>query len=112
MQKRVEIGEISPGKVREIVKLTVQIKKPGQPTYLNEYKVSLVFAPADIEGSHCLPFEFQSVAMQFHKVVKSVKSRFGDNDFLQKSSMRYLQEVIKQVNKNENEHEYQKHKIV
>ena len=37
LQKRVEVGGgISLGKVREIVKLTVRMKKAGQQTYLNE----------------------------------------------------------------------------
>ena len=57
MQKRVEVGEISPGKVREIVNLTVRMKKSGQPTFLDEHKESLVIASANIEGDHGLPFD-------------------------------------------------------
>ena len=47
-QKRVEVGGISWGKVIEIVKLTVQIKKTGRRTYLNEDEESLVVASANI----------------------------------------------------------------
>ena len=48
LQKRVEVGGISWGKVIEIVKLTVQIKKTGRRTYLNEDEESLVVASANI----------------------------------------------------------------
>ena len=42
LKHRVEVGGISPGKVREIVKLTVRMNKLGWRTYLNEDKESLV----------------------------------------------------------------------
>ena len=57
LQKRVEIGGISPGKVKEIVKLTVQMKKVVRKNYLNEYKESLVIVSADIEDGHDIPFD-------------------------------------------------------
>ena len=108
LQKRVEIGEISPGKVREIVNLTVQMKKPCQPPYLNEDEESLLIAPAGIEGGHGLPLDCHGVAIQFQNVVNAVKTRCVYNNILQKSSMRYLQVVIKRVNKKEDEHEDQR----
>ena len=61
LQNRVEVGETSLGKVREIVKLKVQMKKNGQPTYLNEDEESLVIVPVGIEGGHGLPFDYHSV---------------------------------------------------
>ena len=64
IQKRVEVGEISPGKVREIVKLKVQMKENCRPTYLNEDGESLVIASAEIEGGHGLPFYYHCVAYQ------------------------------------------------
>ena len=47
-QNRVEVGEIYPGKVIEIIKFSVGMKKPGRPTYLNEDKDSFVIASANI----------------------------------------------------------------
>ena len=94
--------------MREIVKLAVQMKKPGRPTYLNGYEESLVIASANIEGVHDLPFGFRGVAMQLQNNVKAFKSRCGDNDILPKSSLSYFQEVIKRVNKMDDEHEDQK----
>ena len=46
--------------------------------------------------------------MQLHGIIKSVKSRCGDNDILEKSSMSYFRELIKWVNKREDKHEDQK----
>ena len=70
LQKRVEKGEISRGKVIEILGLTVKMNKSGIPTYLNEHKDLLVVTSADIEGVHP-----------------------------RKKSLRYCREVIKRVNK-------------
>ena len=60
LQKIVEVGEISPGKTREIVNLKLQMKKNGRPTYLNE-NMSLVIASAKIEDGHGLPFGLSGV---------------------------------------------------
>ena len=59
----------------------------------------MVIASANIEGVHDLPFGFRGVAMQLQNIVKAVKSQCDDCDILQKSSMRYFQEVTKWVNK-------------
>ena len=48
--------------MREIVKLTVQIKKAGQQAYLNEDEELLVVASDKIEGGHGLPLECSGVA--------------------------------------------------
>ena len=69
--------------------------KPGWQTYLNEDKESLVISTADIWGVHGIPFDFHGVAIQLQKIVKTVKSRCGDNDILEKFSMRYWRKVIK-----------------
>ena len=83
-QKIVEVGGISPGKVREIVKLTVPTKKAGRRTYPNEGEESLVIVSADIEGGHGLPLDCRGVTNQLQNVVKAVKYRWGDNDILEK----------------------------
>ena len=80
LQKRVEVGGISRGKVREIVKLTVQIKKSGQKTYLNKDKETLVVASADNEGDHCLPLDCRGATKQSKKILKSAKYRCRDYD--------------------------------
>ena len=108
LQKRVEVGEISPGRVIEIVKLKVGIKKNGRPNYLNEDNQSLLILSAGIEVVPGLPFECHGLAYQLQEVVKASKFRCGDNNILQKSSTIYFQEVIKQANKTEDEHEDQK----
>ena len=70
--------------------LKVKTKKNGQTTYLNEDKELLVIASADIEVGHGLIFDCHGVAEQLQNVVKAVTYRWGDNDILQKSFMRYL----------------------
>ena len=47
--------------MKEIVKLKVQMKKNGQPTYLNEDKDSLLIASDYIEDGRGLPFDFHGV---------------------------------------------------
>ena len=68
----------------------------------------MVIASANIEGGYGLPFECHGVEMQFQNFVKAVKYRCGNCNILHKYSMRYLREVIKRVNKNKDEHKYQK----
>ena len=80
LQKRVEVGGISKGKVREIVKLIVQMKKAGQQTYLDEYDESLLVASYNIEGGHGLHLDFHSVSHQFKSIFKAVRYRCGDYD--------------------------------
>ena len=84
------------------------MKKPGQQTYLNEDEESLVIASTDIEVFHGLPLDCRGVAQQFQNVVGDVNYRCGDNGILEKYSMGYFRELIKRVNKREDEHEYQK----
>ena len=68
----------------------------------------MVIVSAKVEGGHVLPFDCCGVAKQLHNMVNSIKYRCGDNNVLEKSSMRYFREVIKRVNKKEDEHENQK----
>ena len=77
LQKRVEVGGISRGNVRGIGNITVQIKKSGQQTYLNEDKESLVVASANIEGIHGPPLYFRGVAKQLQNLFKFIKYRCG-----------------------------------
>ena len=104
-KNRFEIRGISWYKVGEIVKCTVQMNKSGQRTYLNEYEDSLVVASANIEGGRGLPLEWRGIEQQLQNVVKSINSQFGDYNIKEKSSMRYCLEVIKRVNKKEDENE-------
>ena len=88
--------------------MTVGIKKNGRPNYLNEDNQSLLISSAGIEVVPGLPFECHGLAYQLQEVFKAVKFRCGDNNILPKSSTMYFQEVIKQANKTEDEHEDQK----
>ena len=60
----------------------------------------MVISSAEIEGVRGLPFDCRGVAIKLQNVVKVVESRCGDNNILQKFSMRYCREVIKPLNKN------------
>ena len=84
LQKRVEIGGISPDKVIEIVKLTVQMIKSGQRNYLNEEEESLVISSSDIEGGHGLFFDCRGVSNKLKKIVKYIKYRCSYNNILEK----------------------------
>ena len=84
------------------------MQKPGQRTYLNEDKDSLVIASSKIEGGHRLPLDCRGVAHQLQNVVGAANYRCGDNGIIEKSSMRYFRELIKRVNKREDEREDQK----
>ena len=59
----------------------------------------MVVAVSNIEGGHGLPLECHDFAQKLHKVVKAIKSRFGDYYTKEKSPMRYFREVINRVNK-------------
>ena len=83
------------------------MKKAGRRTYLNEDEESLVVASANIEGGHGLPLEYRGVAQHLQKISNASKAQCGDYDIKDKSSMRYFQEVIKCVNKKEDEHKIQ-----
>ena len=56
LQKIFEVGGVLWVNFIEIVKLSVQMKKSGRQTYLNEDEKSLVFVSACIEGCNGLPF--------------------------------------------------------
>ena len=92
--------------MRDNLKLTVKINKSGQQTYPNKDKESLVIPSAKIEGGHVLPLYYCGVAQQLQNVIKSIKSWCGDYTIKAKSSIRYFWEVIKRVNKDEDEHEH------
>ena len=68
----------------------------------------MIFESDKIDGGSGLTFACHGIEQQLQNVVKDAKSRFGDNNILQKSSMRYLQALIKWVNKIEDDHEDQK----
>ena len=84
------------------------MKKSGQQTYLNEDKESLVVSLAKIEGGRGLPLGSRGVAHKLNNFSKAVHYRCGDYEIKDKSSMRYLWEVINRVNKKEDEHENKK----
>ena len=72
----------------------------------------MVIVSSNIEGDHGLPLDCRVVAEQLQNFFKAVKYQCGDNDTLEKSSLGYFLEVIKQVNKKEYEHEDQKRSLV
>ena len=72
----------------------------------------MVIASAEIEGGHGLPFDCRDFAVQLQNTVNAVKFWCGNYNILQKSSMRFSREVIKGVNKKEDEYEEQKKGLV
>ena len=70
----------------------------------------MVIASAYIEGAHGLTFDCLGVEKKLQNVVKALRSRRGDNVTLEKSSMRYLREVLNRLNKNKYENEKHKNK--
>ena len=68
----------------------------------------MVIEPSGIKGGHELTSDYSVVSNQMQNIVRSVNYHCGDNDILEKSSMRYFQELTNWVNKKEDEHEYQK----
>ena len=65
----------------------------------------MVIASAEIQGGHDLLCDFSVVANEFQKILKFVNYWCGDNNILEKLTMRYFREAIKRVNKKEDEHE-------
>ena len=80
------------------------MNKSGQQTYLDEDEESLVVASTNIEGDHGLTLDCLGFKQQLQIVSKDIKSQCGDYDIKDKSSMRYCREVMKRVNKKEDEH--------
>ena len=56
------------------------MKKSGFPTYLSQYKDSLMVASSEIEGAHGLPLDSQYLSDQLQRVNKAIKGHPGDND--------------------------------
>ena len=79
--------------------MTIQIKKSGRKTYLNEDEELFVVVSDNIEGRHGLPLDYLSFTQPLKNVTKAMKSKCGDYNIKDKSSIRYLWEVIKRVNK-------------
>ena len=88
------------------------MKEPGQRNHLNEDKESLVIASVNIEGGHGPPLDCRGVAHNLQNIANAVNYRCGDNDILEKFSMRHFREVINRMNKNEDAHEDQKKGLV
>ena len=88
------------------------MKKASRKTYLNEEEELLVIVSYKIKGGRGLPLDCCGVAQQLQNVVKTVKFRCDDCNIQEKLSMRYFQELIKSVNKEEDEHEDQEKIIV
>ena len=99
LQKIFTAGIISQGKVREVVGLTLHMKKAGLRTYLHENKESLIVLSAKIEGDHGLTLDRQLSKSQ----VWWLKNQ-------RKLSLRYFRTLINYVNKKEHEHEIQTRK--
>ena len=73
----------------EIIKISVQKIKIGRPTYLNSYEEALVVASAEIEGSHWIPIDVNTLAAERQLVINSSQ--------LTKINQRYHSQFIMQV---------------
>ena len=73
LKKRVEAGELSRGKVRELVGLTEAETNIRTPTYLINNEDSFMVSATDNEGGHGLPLDAHALADQLHHTIKSVK---------------------------------------
>ena len=62
-----------------------------------------MFAPDDIEGVHGLTFDINILSEKFQLILKYFKCWSCDYDIKKKSSLEYFHEVIKRVNKMEND---------
>ena len=70
-----KMGEVLRLKVLEIIKMSVQKIKVGRLTYLNSDEESLVVASAEIEGSHGLPIDVNTLGVELQLVIKAVNAQ-------------------------------------
>ena len=56
------------------------MKKSGFPTYLSQYKDSLMVASSEIEVAHGPPLDSQYLLDQVQRVNKAIKGHPGDNN--------------------------------
>ena len=74
----------------EIVGLSPPMNKSGRLTYLSQGKELLIFASANIEGDHGLPFDSHGISEQLQHIVKAVRGRRGDNNNNKKPPLKYF----------------------
>ena len=58
------------------------MNKIGRPTYLSNYKESLMVAAAYIEGGNCLPLDSTYILGHLKHVINSIKFWCGNNDII------------------------------
>ena len=97
-------------KVLETIKMTVHKIKIGRPTYLNQYEEALVVAAAEIEDSHGLPIDVNTLGGKLQLVIRAVNARQSTKVIIPNASSHYTRSVIKRVNKRENGQDNQRKK--
>ena len=78
LKNRVDSREVSRGRVRKVVGLTVAKTKTGWKNYFSHNEESFIAAAAEIECGHVLPLDTHALAEQLQCAVKSVKCQSGD----------------------------------
>ena len=97
LEKKVEVGEISSGNVREVVGLLEIIIKIFHPTYLINDEESLIVTTAKIEDSHGLFLESHAISEQIQCILKATNCWCSEYDILKTLSLKYLLNVFKRV---------------
>ena len=69
----------------EFIKVSVQKVKVGRPTYLNSDEGEMVVVSADIEGSHGLPIDANTLVAELQFVIKAVNAQKSTKDITHKS---------------------------
>ena len=65
----------------EVIKIYVQKKKIGTPTYLNSDEEALVVVSVDIEGYHGVTINVNTLAAELQIFLKVVNTRQSTKDF-------------------------------
>ena len=86
-------------KLLEIIKMYVQKIKFGRPTYLNLNEEALVVASVEIEGSHRLPIDINTLGAELQLVIKAVNVQQSTKYITANSSSKYTRSIIKKVNR-------------
>ena len=82
-------GEVSISKLLDIIKMYAQKIKFGRPTYLISDEETLVVALAEIEGTHGLPIDVNTLGAELQFFMKAVNAQKSTKYITPKSSSKY-----------------------
>ena len=99
-QKMVKAKEITRAKIREVID-GAKRKLSGRPCYLTRDEEALIVATSEIKVAHAIPVTRKLVSKKLHNILQGLGKRCTEAQL--KTKQAYAREVIRRVNKCEDE---------